>query len=179
MPVTSGTYNWLVQATQVANAGNYGTRQLTIVETPIAVSTASSLPAGTAGQEYSQTLAASGGTGSLTWSLGPGSLLPPGLALSASGSIAGTPLTGGGYTFSVIATDSASQVDLVNFTVPVYTVCDVKQAGATTVADIQQMIDEALGVMPPANDLNNDKVVNVVDIQIGMNSALGNGCTAT
>ncbi len=175
---TAGIYNWLVQAQQ--SATNYGTRQLTVIETPIAMSTASSLPAGVAGTAYGQTLAGSGGTGSLTWSLGPGSLLPPGLSLNAaSGAISGTPMTGGAYPFSVLATDSASHQDLANFTVAVYTVCDLRQGGATTVADIQQVINEALGGATAVHDFNLDGAVNVVDVVIEVNSILGLGCSAS
>jgi hypothetical protein len=45
------------------------------------------------------------------------------------------------------------------------------------VADVQMTIDEALGVAPAANDLNGDKVVNAVDVQIVLNAALGLLCT--
>jgi hypothetical protein len=45
------------------------------------------------------------------------------------------------------------------------------------VPDAQLMINQALGTSPPANDLNGDHVVNVVDIQIVINAVLGRGCT--
>jgi hypothetical protein len=176
---TAGTYNWLVEAEQTTNTTNYGTRQLTIVETPIAVNTAASLPAAVVGKAYGQTLAGSGGTGSLTWSLGPGSLLPPGLSLTpASGAISGTPAAGGSYPFSVQAADSASHLDAAGFTISVYTLCDLKQGGLTTVLDVQQIINEALGGVAAANDLNNDGAVNVVDVQLEISAALGMGCPA-
>jgi len=56
--------------------------------------------------------------------------------------------------------------------------CDVNQYGTTTVADVQQMINEALGVLSTMNDLNGDGVVNVVDVQIVANAALGLACWA-
>lgn len=40
------------------------------------------------------------------------------------------------------------------------------------------MINEALGVIAAGNDLNQDGVVNVVDLQIVINAALGFGCAA-
>jgi hypothetical protein len=43
-------------------------------------------------------------------------------------------------------------------------------------ADIQRIINEALGASSPVDDLNHDGSVNVVDIQIVLNSALGLGC---
>jgi hypothetical protein len=46
------------------------------------------------------------------------------------------------------------------------------------VADVQQLISEILGPAAPANDLNHDGVVNVLDVQIVINAALGLGCAA-
>jgi hypothetical protein len=66
------------------------------------------LPFPTAGVPYRQALAASGGTGPYTYTLEAG-FLPPGLALSAGGVIAGTPTASGIFApFTVLATDDAS-----------------------------------------------------------------------
>lgn len=56
--------------------------------------------------------------------------------------------------------------------------CDVNHDGSTNVADVQLMINEALGTAPAGNDLNVDGVVNVADVQIVINAALGLGCSA-
>jgi hypothetical protein len=56
--------------------------------------------------------------------------------------------------------------------------CDVNQDGAVNVADVQRIIDEALGVTTATHDLNKDGVVNIVDVQIVINAALGLGCAA-
>lgn len=74
--------------------------------TALAVATGS-LPAATAGKSYAQRLTAVAGSGTLKWSLAGGAL-PPGLALSAGGSITGTPTTAGTSTFTVKVTDSAT-----------------------------------------------------------------------
>lgn len=180
MASTAGTYPMLVQATQSGNTGNYGTRVLTVVETPISVTTNSTLAAATAGTAYSQSLAASGATGSLTWSLAPGDLLPPGLSLDASsGAISGTPSNTGGYAFDVFATDSGSHVGVRSFTISVYSACDLNQGGITSLADLQEMINEALGNAKAVHDLNHDGVVNVVDIEISGNAVLGLGCSGS
>jgi uncharacterized repeat protein (TIGR01451 family) len=50
---------------------------------------------------------------------------------------------------------------------------------SVTVADVQRLINESLGVASATDDLNLDGRVNVVDIQIGINAALGLGCAAT
>jgi hypothetical protein len=67
----------------------------------------SSLPNGTQGAAYQQSLAATGGTAPYNWSLISGTL-PMGLTLSAGGTISGTPAAGGGSSFSVQVTDSSA-----------------------------------------------------------------------
>jgi hypothetical protein len=68
--------------------------------------TTASLPDGKTGVSYSQTLSATGFTlsfgGSTAWSKIEGNL-PPGLSLSSSGVISGTPTTGGTFNFTVKA----------------------------------------------------------------------------
>jgi mono/diheme cytochrome c family protein len=68
-----------------------------------------SLPAGTVGTVYSQTLAATGGTSPYTnWVVSSGTL-PAGLALApATGVISGTPTTAATSNFTVSVTDSAA-----------------------------------------------------------------------
>ena len=57
--------------------------------------------------------------------------------------------------------------------------CDVNSDGTVSVADVQLVINEALGVTPAVHDLNHDSLVNVADVQIVINAALGLGCSAT
>ncbi len=69
-----------------------------------------SLPDGLTGRAYSATLSATGGQPPYTWSLTPGSAgLPPGLALSPTGVISGTPGADATYDFAVRMTDSAGR----------------------------------------------------------------------
>ena len=62
------------------------------------------LPNGTVGVAYSQTLTASGGVAPHTFTV-TGGALPAGLTLSAGGAISGTPTTANLFTFTVRATD--------------------------------------------------------------------------
>ncbi len=71
--------------------------------TRVTIST-TSLTDVTAGVAVSEQLQASGGVGPYVWTLSAGAL-PPGLSLSASGLISGTPTSQGAYNFSVQATD--------------------------------------------------------------------------
>jgi hypothetical protein len=50
--------------------------------------------------------------------------------------------------------------------------------GVVNVADIQQEINEALGVLMAGNDQNKDGVVNAVDVQIEIGAVIGLGCWA-
>ena len=72
--------------------------------TPLTISSGS-LPNGATGAAYSATLSASGGVTPVTWS--ETGALPPGLSLSTSGMLAGTPATAGTYSFTVTAVDSS------------------------------------------------------------------------
>jgi len=54
--------------------------------------------------------------------------------------------------------------------------CDATGDGLVTVADVQLIINEALGLAAAVDDLNHDGVVNVADIQKEINAALGLGC---
>jgi len=69
------------------------------------------VPSGTAGQSYSATLQASGGTAPYTWSISAGALAP-GLTLttqSSKGMIAGIPTRSGAYTFTAEVQDAGAQ----------------------------------------------------------------------
>ena len=78
----------------------------TPTSTPLSIAT-TSLPNATAGQPYSFTLQASGGTPPYSWTVTSGSL-PVGLVLATSGIVSGTPTSGGTTTFSVTVTDASS-----------------------------------------------------------------------
>ena len=68
--------------------------------------TTESLPEGTVGTAYNQTLTATGDV-PITWSLASESALPEGLNLSEDGKITGTPTTAGASTFTVTATNDS------------------------------------------------------------------------
>jgi hypothetical protein len=74
--------------------------------TALSVGTAA-LPGATVSNSYSVPLVAIGGVAPYTWSITSGTL-PPGLNLSSSGTISGTPTNTGNSSFTVKATDSNS-----------------------------------------------------------------------
>jgi uncharacterized protein YhjY with autotransporter beta-barrel domain len=105
-PSAGGTANFTVSA--IDTNGNTGSRNLSInIIVPITVNPAT-LPNGTAGTPYNQTVTASGGTAPYTFAVTAGSL-PTGLALNGgTGAITGTPTTPGPYSFTITATDANS-----------------------------------------------------------------------
>ena len=82
-----------------------GNTTLTIQPPPLAITT-TSLPSGAVSTAYTTTSAASGGIAPYAWSLAGGTL-PPGLTLSSTGVITGTPTTTGTSSFTVRAADAA------------------------------------------------------------------------
>jgi hypothetical protein len=72
--------------------------------TPVTITT-TTLTQGTVNTTFSATLAATGGSGTYTWSVSSGNL-PTGLTLSSAGVITGTPATAGLSSFTVQAADS-------------------------------------------------------------------------
>jgi hypothetical protein len=94
---------------------------LTIASAPVAVAMPEILPQGATGAAYSETMAASGGVPPYAWSIASGAL-PPGLALSRAGVIAGTPTAGGTYIFAAQVQDNtyltASQPFSLTVTAP-------------------------------------------------------------
>jgi hypothetical protein len=87
--------------------------------TPLSIGT-TSLPGGQQTVAYGPvTLTASGGTGTFTWALSPGSApLPGGITLSTAGVVSGTPTVFGSFTFSVRVTSGPLTQDK-SFTIAV------------------------------------------------------------
>ncbi|HWB32277.1 MAG TPA: putative Ig domain-containing protein [Acidobacteriaceae bacterium] len=81
---------------------------LTVVSSALSI-TSTALAGAKAGSPYSQALQVSGGTAPYVWTVLSGQL-PPGLSLSTSGVISGTPLTSdsGNYSFTFAVTDAGS-----------------------------------------------------------------------
>ena len=81
--------------------------------------TTEALVDGYVGVVYSQDIGLRGGAPPITWSANNGSL-PPGLALSASGQIAGTPTAEGTFSFQVSVSDADQRSDQKPLSIAVY-----------------------------------------------------------
>jgi hypothetical protein len=109
-PTTAGTSNFTVRVTDNVGATDTQALSLTVNAPPPVNITTTSLPGGTVGASYGQTLAATGGIAPYTWSLSSGTL-PPGLGLSVGGVLGSSPTTAGSYTFTVQVTDNIGGAD--------------------------------------------------------------------
>lgn len=104
---TAGTFQFTVKAID-ANLQN-ATQNFTLYVNSSAFSiVTTTLPTAAVGQIYSSEIVSSGGASPVALSISSGSL-PPGLQLSSTGSITGTPIAPGSYSFTLRAQDANSQ----------------------------------------------------------------------
>ncbi len=120
-PSAAGTFTFTPQVTDSLSLTDTTPPGLsiTIVTPPAPTITTTSLPGGTVGTVYSQTLQASGGTGTRVWSVTSGSL-PSNLSLApTTGVISGNPTSPGTSAFTVEVTDSLSLSDTQNLSITI------------------------------------------------------------
>jgi len=98
----TGTFYFTIQATDASGYTGSQAYSVTISAAPTVTLSPSSLPSGTVGTYYSQTISASGGQGPHSFSVSSGSI-PSGLSLGVGGVLSGTPNTAGTYNFTVTA----------------------------------------------------------------------------
>jgi hypothetical protein len=114
-PTTVGTSSFTVRAADARGQSDTQALSITINPTPPPPNppsiTTTSLPGGTVGQPYGQTVEATGGIGTRTWSISAGTL-PQGLNLNqATGVISGTPTAADTSSFTVRVADAGGQSD--------------------------------------------------------------------
>jgi hypothetical protein len=125
-PTALGTFNFTIQLADSLGTNVTKSLAITIASATVVITTAT-LPDGTVGAAYSQTVAAAGGTTPYTWSLVWESL-PGGLSLATNGVISGTPTNYGTFSFTLQVADyvgaTASQLYTVEIahSVPVLSV---------------------------------------------------------
>ncbi len=103
-PTVVNTFNFTAQVTDAHGATASKAFSLTI-NNALTITATSPIPAATAGKAYNKTINATGGTGTLVWSITSGAL-PVGLGInSANGLISGTTTMTGTANFTVKVTD--------------------------------------------------------------------------
>ncbi|QNK58002.1 chitobiase/beta-hexosaminidase C-terminal domain-containing protein [Paenibacillus sp. PAMC21692] len=131
-----------------------------LIELPESIVSTSSL---VVGQAYTGSVAASGGTGALTYTITSGQL-PPGLGLdSSTGEITGNPSSSGSYNFTISATDSAitpataSMQYMVTIASPAHTLTHL----TSNPANVMLMAFGATEALAITANFNDDTSINV------------------
>ena len=149
VPTAAGSYSFTVLV--VDSLARQASLQLSLAVAPALSVSTSSLPGGTTGAAYSQSLAATGGTPPYTWSLVSGAL-PGGLTLSAGGSIAGTANAAGSFSFTVQVADSLAATATKKLSIAVAAGLSISTAAALPNASINVSYSQTLaaaGGAPP------------------------------
>ena len=118
-PGTVGSFSFTVQVADVADVR--GTRPYTVtVSCPVIALSPPTLPDAQVGVPYATTITAAGGNAPYTFAVTQGAL-PPGLEISPTGDITGTPTGPGVAVFTVSAADAFDCVGSEVYTLPVFT----------------------------------------------------------
>ena len=116
---TAGTYTFVIKAADAAGIAAPGFRQFVLNITPLAITT--NLPSYLdVGTPYSIGFTATGGTGTLTWSVPFGFYLPPGLTLATNGTLSGTPTLTGQFNFLVTVADAGGHTATRFYGIAIY-----------------------------------------------------------
>src|SRR5262249_37821769 len=117
-PTATGIYFFTVSATDSSTPTDTGQQGYTVTMNPVLALTNPTLPDWTANfSGYSETITASGGNGSYTFS--STGTLATGLTLTTAGVLSGTPTTTGRFTFTVTAADSLGGNAIQSYTVTI------------------------------------------------------------
>ncbi|NID16463.1 putative Ig domain-containing protein [Luteibacter yeojuensis] len=115
-PLVAGNFTIPVRVTDAATQTATQSFQLTI-DGPSVTITPPTVPDGTVGKAYSQTLSTAGGVAPYTYAAT--GALPNGMALSPAGTLSGTPTEAGSFAFTATATDQHGFQAVQNYTLVV------------------------------------------------------------
>jgi uncharacterized repeat protein (TIGR01451 family) len=127
-PTAVGPFNFTIRATDANSCTATRAYTLSVICGTLTI-LPQTLTNATIGTLYNQALSANGGTGTLNFARTSGSL-PPGLTLTSSGAVTGTPTLRGSFGFQVLVTDAAHCSGSRNFTLNVG--CPVFAVSPTT-----------------------------------------------
>jgi gliding motility-associated-like protein len=154
-PTGTGTFNFAVTATDASTgSGPYSSapRGYTLtVSAPTIAIVPPTVTGGTVGMAYSQTFTASGGTASYSYTITAGAL-PAGLSLSGTGTLSGTPTSGGTFNFTITATDAntftGAQAYSLTIGIPTIVVSPSTLTMASVATSYNQAISASGGIAP-------------------------------
>jgi hypothetical protein len=133
-PTKPTNASFTVTATDAASQTASGTYNLSVTDSTIQIST-TSLPSGQTGTFYQSGGSAVGGALPYTWSVSAGSL-PPGVDLNPpTGTISGTPSTGGTYAVTLTVTDAMGRSASSQFSIVIATALMALQISSGSLPD--------------------------------------------
>jgi hypothetical protein len=136
-PTQSGTFNPVITASNGVSPNAQQTFTLTV--NPSVSISPTSIPVGSVGTAYSQTVLTSGGTAPFTLSVSNLQNAIPGITIPSSGAssitISGTPTASGTSTFTITATDSLGSTAVQNFSLTVIQPQNVLTVSASPSSD--------------------------------------------
>jgi hypothetical protein len=155
-PTVAGNYTFTITAQDTEDLATGSQTYTNVVINPAVTITTLTLPDWTAGQgNYNpgNPVAASGGTGAISFSVAAGGALPMGLSLNSStGAITGTPTVPGPYAFTIKATDAVGATGSQRYSLvinPRVTIGTTGlKAGTVNVAGYSQTIAASGGTGP-------------------------------
>ena len=114
------------------------------------------------------------GTAPISWA---GSGLPSWASLGSMGLLTGTPNIGGTSTFNISATNAGGIAGPLSFSLSVNSLtCDVNHDGVVNILDVQIQTNMALGTIACTNNLSQSGQCNNTDVQRVITAAQGGAC---
>jgi hypothetical protein len=123
-PAVAGNYSFSVTATDSGSPTaltSSASFSIAIAASPAIVFSNGTLPSATVNSSYTASVSATGGSGTITYSLTGTGTLPNGLNLASTGAITGTPTATGTSNFTVKAADTYGDAASANFSITVNT----------------------------------------------------------
>lgn len=149
IPTTDGSFTFTVQATDAVGAVDE--QLLTLVLNPVVSITTTSVPDGNLGENYSEQLQSSGGTGVMNWSDKNSDLTGTGLSLQSDGLLTGIPVSESLISFTAQVVDDVGSTDeqTFNFTIVIPYICgDADGSGVVDIGDLVYEVQYMFGVPP-------------------------------
>jgi len=150
VPTTPGITNFTIEVTD--STQNICEKAFSLTVNPPPAIATNSLPAGTVGAIYSQTVVATGGTAPLVWTVSAGAL-PAGLSLNSStGLVSGTPTAAGTSNITLQVTDANASAASKPFTLTIASALVIGNSSplppATVGANYTQVLAATGGTAP-------------------------------